>query len=586
MYCIHLLKERGVIHHLPVYLDSPMATDATRIYHAHRSEHRLSPEQCEAMCRAATIVNKPRRLARAERSVDRWTSSPASGMATGGRVVHHLKAFAADRRNTILFVSYQRARRHASGAAILQGATSVRIHGEDDADPCRGGGAGLPRPRTQNAGEILQWRRGCDARRRRRPSSPTVNRPRPTRLRARIERELNWPCRVPDSSGNGGTGMSARRGRGLEVTPTVTVPRTRCAPGAPASTPTRSRSSTCGADCARLAAPEWLVTQARVQRHGRLGQHRGHAQRGGFRALGSGMASPACPKRHASLRPQPGEWLTVSHAPGPRVAPAMSAPAVYGHRPRLAGACRAVIGDIAAGRCLDLHRATFITACAGDRLDLDETSPLTRAMIDVGELLDWGRDRVVDKSARRRPARQPHDASLVPIVAARCGLTMPKTSSRAITSPRGHGGTMEVLAPVDLDIAAMRRRGGTHRRLHRLGRSVRLIPADDILIQVERPLDLDSEGQLVASVLSKKAAAGSTHVLIDLPAGPTAKVRSPRLHRRSGAGSSRSAGAIRIDRWPCASPTACSRSGAASARRWRRATCWPCCAERPMRRTI
>ncbi|MBX9793103.1 MAG: MBL fold metallo-hydrolase, partial [Burkholderiaceae bacterium] len=46
MYCIHLLKERGVIHHLPVYLDSPMATDATRIYHTHRSEHRLSPEQC------------------------------------------------------------------------------------------------------------------------------------------------------------------------------------------------------------------------------------------------------------------------------------------------------------------------------------------------------------------------------------------------------------------------------------------------------------------------------------------------------------------------------------------------------------
>jgi thymidine phosphorylase len=113
----------------------------------------------------------------------------------------------------------------------------------------------------------------------------------------------------------------------------------------------------------------------------------------------------------------------------------------------------------------------------------------------------------------------------VPIVAA-CGLTMPKTSSRAITSPAGTADTMEVLAAVDLDIAAMRRTVERTGGCIVWGGSVRLSPADDILIRVERPLDLDSEGQLVASVLSKKAAAGSTHVLIDLPVGPTAKVRS------------------------------------------------------------
>jgi thymidine phosphorylase len=103
---------------------------------------------------------------------------------------------------------------------------------------------------------------------------------------------------------------------------------------------------------------------------------------------------------------------------------------------------------------------------------------------------------------------------------------MPKTSSRAITSPAGTADTMEVLAPVDLDIAAMRRTVERTGACIVWGGSVRLSPADDILIRVERPLDLDSEGQLVASVLSKKAAAGSTHVLIDLPVGPTAKVRS------------------------------------------------------------
>lgn len=225
----------------------------------------------------------------------------------------------------------------------------------------------------------------------------------------------------------------------------------------------------------------------------------------------------------AALRPEPGEWLTVSHAP---VLDSLShvRAKVYGHR--LDGAAfGAVVGDIAAGRYSDLHLATFITACAGDHLDLDETVALTRAMIDVGDRLDWGRDIVVDKHCVGGLPGNRTTLLVVPIVAA-CGLTMPKTSSRAITSPAGTADTMEVLAPVDLDIAAMRRTVERTGGCIVWGGSVRLSPADDILIRVERPLDLDSEGQLVASVLSKKAAAGSTHVLIDLPVGPTAKVRS------------------------------------------------------------
>lgn len=97
----------------------------------------------------------------------------------------------------------------------------------------------------------------------------------------------------------------------------------------------------------------------------------------------------------AALRPRPEQWITVSHAP---VLDSLShvRAKVYGHRLD-GGAFRAVIGDIAAGRYSDLHLATFITACAGDHLDLDETVSLTQAMIGVGERLDWGRDRVVDK---------------------------------------------------------------------------------------------------------------------------------------------------------------------------------------------
>jgi thymidine phosphorylase len=120
---------------------------------------------------------------------------------------------------------------------------------------------------------------------------------------------------------------------------------------------------------------------------------------------------------------------------------------------------------------------------------------------------------------------------VVAIVTA-AGLTMPKTSSRAITSPAGTADTMEVLAPVDLDLAAIRRVVEQTGGCVVWGGGMQLSPADDILIRIERPLNLDSDGQLVASILSKKISAGSQRVLIDLPVGPTAKVRSSEVAER------------------------------------------------------
>jgi thymidine phosphorylase len=115
---------------------------------------------------------------------------------------------------------------------------------------------------------------------------------------------------------------------------------------------------------------------------------------------------------------------------------------------------------------------------------------------------------------------------IVVAIVASLGLKMPKTSSRAITSPAGTADTMETMAPVELDTAAIRRVVEREGGCVVWGGAVNLSPADDILIRVERALDLDTEGQLIASVLSKKIAAGSTHLVIDLPVGPTAKVRS------------------------------------------------------------
>src|SRR3546814_5105892 len=103
---------------------------------------------------------------------------------------------------------------------------------------------------------------------------------------------------------------------------------------------------------------------------------------------------------------------------------------------------------------------------------------------------------------------------------------MPKTSSRAITSPAGTADTMETLTRVDLDLEAMQRVVASEGGCLAWGGAVRLSPADDIFIGVERSLDIDTEGQYISSVLSKKLAAGPTHVVLDIPVGTTAQVRS------------------------------------------------------------
>src|SRR5690606_2804512 len=111
-------------------------------------------------------------------------------------------------------------------------------------------------------------------------------------------------------------------------------------------------------------------------------------------------------------------------------------------------------------------------------------------------------------------------------IRAAVGVTAPRTSSRAITSPAGTADTMAMLAEVALPPERLRavvdRTGGCIA----WGGALDLAPADDIMITVERPMNIDTEAQMVASILAKKKTAGATHALIDLPLGPTAKVRS------------------------------------------------------------
>ncbi len=225
----------------------------------------------------------------------------------------------------------------------------------------------------------------------------------------------------------------------------------------------------------------------------------------------------------ALLDPPPGAMGRVSHA-----MPPASFPFVRGkiHGKRLDGAAMgAIVTDVTAGRYSDVQLASFVTACANDALDDEEVTSLTRAMIDAGQRLAWDRRPVVDKhSVGGLPGNR--TTPIVVAIVAACGIVIPKTSSRAITSPAGTADTMETMAPVDLGIDEMRRVVDAEGGCVVWGGSASLSPADDVLIRVERALELDSSGQLVASILSKKAAAGSTHVLVDMPVGETAKVRS------------------------------------------------------------
>lgn len=186
-----------------------------------------------------------------------------------------------------------------------------------------------------------------------------------------------------------------------------------------------------------------------------------------------------------------------------------------------------IVRDIVDNRYSKPEIAAFLVSSAQAGLDREEVLFLTEAMAESGNRLNWHDRPVVDKHCIGGIPGNRTSMVVVPIVAA-FGLMCPKTSSRAITSPAGTADTMEVLAQVNL----------TTERLHDIvreekaclawGGTAHLAPVDDILISVERPLSIDSPGQMVASIISKKVACGSTHLLIDIPVGPSAKVHSMR----------------------------------------------------------
>ncbi len=186
-----------------------------------------------------------------------------------------------------------------------------------------------------------------------------------------------------------------------------------------------------------------------------------------------------------------------------------------------------ICNDIAETRYSKMELAAFLVASGQNNLDRSELLFLTRAMLQTGEQLNWHEPLVADKHCIGGIPGNRTSMLVVPIVAAH-GMLIPKTSSRAITSPSGTADTMEILSNVNLTPEQMLEIVREQRGCLAWGGTAKLAPVDDLLISVERPLGIDSQGQMVASILSKKLAAGSTHLIVDIPVGPTAKVRHMR----------------------------------------------------------
>ncbi|HEX4573111.1 MAG TPA: MBL fold metallo-hydrolase [Dongiaceae bacterium] len=194
LFHIERLKAKGRLKSLRVYLDSPMAIDASDLPCGHLGDHKLTPDQSRALCAVAHYV-------RSGEESKALTADPtpkiiisASGMATGGRILHHLKRYAPDPRNTILFAGYQAA--GTRGQAMVSGAKSIKIHGGYVPVRAEIGNLSMLSAHA-DAGEILRWLKGF----RQPPRMIFIVHGEPTAadgLRRRIQDELGWPAKVAE----------------------------------------------------------------------------------------------------------------------------------------------------------------------------------------------------------------------------------------------------------------------------------------------------------------------------------------------------------------------------------------------------
>ena len=194
LYHISRLKKEGRIPDLPVYLDSPMAIDASELFWKYRKDHRLTEEESRETCQVATYVRSPEESKRLDENIVPKIIVSASGMATGGRILHHLKRYLPDRRNFVLFAGFQAG--GTRGRALVTGAQKVKIHGSYHAVRADVDNLDMLSAHA-DADEILGWLKNFETP----PRMTFITHGEPEAsdaLRLRIEEELGWECTVPE----------------------------------------------------------------------------------------------------------------------------------------------------------------------------------------------------------------------------------------------------------------------------------------------------------------------------------------------------------------------------------------------------
>ena len=184
---------------------------------------------------------------------------------------------------------------------------------------------------------------------------------------------------------------------------------------------------------------------------------------------------------------------------------------------------KAIILDVVERHLSDVELASFVTSLHIRGTSIDEAEALTKAMVETGQTIDFGKGPILDKHSIGGVPGDKTTILVIPIVAA-AGFTIPKTSSRAITSPAGTADRVEVLCPVDLSCEEMRSVVKKTGACLAWGGALDLAPADDLLIQVEYPLSIDP--LLLPSIMSKKKAIGADYVVVDIPTGRGAKIKT------------------------------------------------------------
>jgi AMP phosphorylase len=182
-----------------------------------------------------------------------------------------------------------------------------------------------------------------------------------------------------------------------------------------------------------------------------------------------------------------------------------------------------IVKDVVERHLSEVEIAAFLTALKIYGLSMGESEALSRAMVETGETLDFGEAPILDKHSIGGIPGDKTSLLVVPIVAA-AGFKIPKTSSRAVTSPAGTADRVETLCPVNLGISEIKAVVEKTNGCLVWGGALDLAPADDLFIQVEYPLGIDP--LLLPSIMSKKKAIGATHIAIDIPTGNGAKIKS------------------------------------------------------------